>query len=151
MADSQAIPNGTELTAAQAGHAFGNACKTGQPTLLKKTVPLWVTAFDFVPATGADYDAAFASPSGAIEVTVDFGVLDASCTMHVAGGLGGDGADLYDSLEAHIAEWWRDSEPTVDAIDGGLSWLWNRSDVDHKVTYVKTDKGFTVTHLAEAG
>ncbi len=150
FADSQAIPKGATLTAAQAGHAYAAACHTGQPALMKSKVSLWEDAFGFVPATDADHEIAFASADGGIAVVADYGALKAMCKMTVSSEIAGDGADLYDSLEAHFAErWWRDSPVVADYTDGGLVWTYTRQDVAHSITYVETDAGFIVTHLAE--
>lgn len=151
LADSQAIPKGTELSAAQAGHAFGNACRTGQPGRMEKAALLWETAFDFTPVTGAEAEAEFhfVSPEGVSTVTATSGLLKAECTMQIAAGAYGDGSALYESVEAHVSEWWRDSEVATQAIDGGIHWRWQRSDVTHDVLFLEQDGAFTLRHTAE--
>jgi len=148
--DTQAIPKGATLSPAQIGHAYGAACYTSQPALMKAKLALWEEAFWFTSADAGDHDFAYDSEDGKLKVVADSGALKAFCELSVAQDAGGDGAELYESLEAHLADrWWRDSPVDSSAIDGGLVWNWTRQDVTHSVTFVEGPDGFTITHVAE--
>ncbi|KIN63671.1 hypothetical protein Z946_2544 [Sulfitobacter noctilucicola] len=151
-ADNQAIRQGTDLTPAQIGHAFASACATSQPSRLDRAVPLWSQAFWFAALPDTDHDFAFISPNNELKVTADVGTLKAICELHISPQIGDDGSEIYESLEAHLAEaWWRDSAVETAAIDGGVSWRYTRSDVAHIVRFVESADGFRITHIAERG
>ncbi len=150
VADTQAIRQGADLTTTQVGHAFAAGCATRQPSLLKATLALWTEAFWFVPQADTGHDFAFVSPNRMLTVTADVGTLEATCTMSVSSEIGGDGSEILQSLETHMADrWWRESPVEIQTDNNGTRWSYTRQGVAHQIDFVKTDQGFLITHKAE--
>lgn len=144
LADSYAAPLGVTPAAGDLGHVFFSVCHPTQPALLEDRVALAETAFGWV-AVDLGTDMAFQTPDGAITVTLDGNPLAATCEMKIAPEVGGDGADLYDDLQAHLAAE-TDTTPEADYTDGGVVWAWD----SYTLTYTEDADGFTIALDAES-
>jgi len=119
FADTQPIAPGTALTAAQAAHAFDAGCLGTVPALIQGKAAIFQTAFFFGPTEG-DADASYASSDGEIAVAIDGSPISTTCTMTISAEVGGDGADLYDSVVSHLVAQ-LGAEPEADYTDGGFT------------------------------
>ena len=149
FADDQSIDPGTPLTAAQAAHAFDAGCMGTVPALIQGQAAIFQNAFFFGP-TETDADASYASSDGAINVTIDGSPVSTTCTMTISAEIGGDGADLYDSIVNHFVET-QGEEPAADYTDGGVVWSWQERSFSYTYTYTEANGAFILTLLAESG
>ena len=142
LADSVAIRDGTDPTAAQLGHVFLHVCKPKNPFLMEKEFALLSDAFRWTP-TDSDADVAFVSPSGEISAIFDANYEGATCTLMIPSEISSDGGDLYESLDAHLRDTF-DDLPAAAAIDGGLQWEWVQSgslDLTFIISFTETGEG----------
>ena len=70
--------------------------------------------------------------------------------MTIAAGVGGDGADLYDSVVSHLVTL-RGAEPDAEYTDGGVVWTWQERSFHYTYSYTEADGAFTLSLLAESG
>lgn len=147
FADQQAIPPGTTPTADQLGHVFAEACFASQPGLIERRAEILETAFSFIKSTTTDLDAEWIAPDGALRLSVDGNPINTECTMHIPGEIGGDGAALYEGLEAHLPE--GAQAVTAEAVEGGLTWSWAGNDVSYRIDYIESDGDFSLLYKAE--
>jgi len=138
----------TQLTAAQAAHAFDAGCVGSVPSLMPDRAEIFATAFHFKPFD-AGTDAAYRSSFGGVTVTLDGNPLAATCEMTLAPEIGGDGADLYDTVVNHLIEK-IGSEPEADYTDGGVIWSWQGSNASYTYSYTETADGFVLSLKAES-
>jgi len=148
FADTQPIAPGTALTAAQAAHAFDAGCLGTVPALIQGKAAIFQTAFFFGPTEG-DADASYASSDGEIAVAIDGSPISTTCTMTISAEVGGDGADLYDSVVSHLVAQ-LGAEPEADYTDGGVVWSWQERSFHYTYSYTEADGTFTLELLAES-
>ena len=146
--DPQAIGPGATLTPHQVGHAFLSGCVPTVPTLMEDRAEVFGTAF-FWETADLGTDAGYISADGAISVTVDGNPLKATCEMSASADLIGDGAELYDSLAAHLADT-VDELPAPEAIDGGLSWSWAGSNSKFTLEFIEVEGAFLLRLTSES-
>ena len=145
FADSQMFPPGAPIAPGQLGHIFDAACFASQPGMIADRAAIVESVFKFEPADLGGV-AGWVHPNGAISLNVSGDILRASCEMSVVADLGGDGADLYDSLAAHLP---RSAEGTeAEAVEGGLQWAWDNSGVRYSLTFVELEGAFLITYEA---
>ncbi len=144
VADPYARPLGITPAADELGHVFFTVCQPTRPALLEDVIVYAEQSFGWVPADlGTDF--AFQTPDGAVTVTLDGNPIEATCEMKISSEVGGDGADLYEDLEAHLALD-ADTLPEADYTDGGVVWAWD----SYTLTYTEDADGFTITLDAES-
>ncbi len=142
-ADSYAAPLGITPAAEDLGHVFFSVCHPTRPGMLEDRIALAETAFGWEPAD-LGTDMAFQTPDGAVTVTLDGNILGETCEMTIAKDVGGDGAALYDDLEAHLAEDRDGDLPEAEYTDGGLIWSWE-GDVPFALSYTETEDAFVIS------
>lgn len=146
LADDYARPLGVTPPAEDLGHVFFAVCHPTIPPLLEDRIVLAETAFGW-DAVDLGTDMAFQTADEAVTVTLDGNVLEAVCEMTISKEVGGDGAALYEDLEAHLSEDVDGDLPEADYTDGGLTWSWER-DVPMSLSYTETDEHFLITLTA---
>lgn len=142
QADTPAIPQGTEPAAEHLGHVFMTFCTPQLAPLMESDFKLFQDMFSFTLRDG-DTDYAIGSVEDNIRITLDSNWQGAVCEMTVAPALAGDGFAIYEDLTAHLDE--IENLPEAQAIDGGLSWSWDRAgdtlDVTYTVEFIETAEG----------
>lgn len=149
-ADQQAIPMNSAPTAAQLGHVFVSTCAPTLPPLMETQFELFDTAFGW-EARATDADLAFSPANSELTASFDSNWEGATCTLTIPTSISGDGADLYEGLEAHLAAE-IDNLPSAEFVDGGLFWTWAREgsvDVTYTVTFTETSEGHTLSTEAK--
>lgn len=143
FADSVAIRDGTDPTAAQLGHVFMSVCEPGNPFLMERDFALLGDAFRWTPTEG-ETDLSYISPTGAIAASFDSNYAGATCTLTIPSAISGDGTDIYEGLDAHLQDAFEDELPAATAIDGGLQWEWVETgtvDITHNVAFIENAEG----------
>jgi hypothetical protein len=144
VADPYARPLGVTPAAEELGHVFFSVCQPTRPVLLEDVIVYAEQSFGWVQADlGTDFG--FQTPDGAVTVTLDGNPIEATCEMKISSEVGGDGADLYEDLEAHLALD-TDTLPEADYTDGGVVWAWD----SYTLTYTEDADGFTISLDAES-
>lgn len=126
FADTQAIRDGTDPATDQIGHVFMHFCEAGNLALMNGKFETAIEAFRWEPLDMGT-DLAAISPMGAITVSLDGNPFGQTCTMAMHPDVAGDGSEIYDSLEAHLADRLDGDLPPGEAIDGGLRWSFEKS------------------------
>jgi hypothetical protein len=148
IADTQAVADGSLINPTQIGHIFDAACIASVPTLMERSAAIVVDAFGFEPID-LGTDAGWISPNGAITITVDGNPIEAQCAMSASADLVGDGAELYESLEAHLTEHLDGALPDAEYVDGGLVWSWTGTNASFSLTYLEFDDAFSIILTSE--
>ena len=144
--DPLALPPGQTPAADQLGHVFLSVCAPTVPALMEERIELAETAFGWQPAD-LGTNAAYQTPDGAITVTLDGNAQKATCEMTIPATIGGDGAALYEDLEAHLIDAVGGEEPEATFVDGGLVWIW-QGDVPFGLNFTEMEGAFTLTLTA---
>lgn len=131
LADSQSIPPGTLLTPTQIGHAFAAACLGARPAQMQDHAAIVESAFYFEDLG----DGQWISPVGDIFVWVTGNPIEASCAISMHPDIVGDGAELYDSLLAHLSEHLDGELPEAEALDSGIIWQFNERDTAYTLDF----------------
>lgn len=149
LADSPLIPNGTEPPAEHLGHVFMTFCAPQLAPMMERDFELFQNLFSFTPRDG-DTDRTIGSVEDNIRVTLDTGWQGAVCEMTITPALAGDGFAIYEDLMAHLEQ--VENLPAPEAIDGGLSWSWNRPGDTRNITFtidfIETAEGHTLRTTA---
>ncbi|WP_281984553.1 hypothetical protein [Thalassorhabdomicrobium marinisediminis] len=143
LADSYAKPLGATPEAGELGHVYFSVCHPTRPGRMEKGIVMARDAFGWEPME-SEADFAFATPDGAVSVTLDATLFDATCEMKISKDVGGDGAALYEDLEAHLSDDTDGALPPAEYTDGGLIWSWERS-APYRLSYVETETEFLIT------
>ena len=149
VADTQAIAPGGQITATQVGHIFDAVCFADTPIGMDKRVTLAESAFFFAP-TDLDTDFGYLSADEAISVTLDGDALEKTCQVAVSTDIAGDGADLYDSVAAHLADHLDGTLPAADYTDSGVVWQWDQTDASFTLEYTENGDLFLLKLTGES-
>lgn len=144
QADMRGIGSGADLTPADMGHIFAESCFVDAPGGLVRNAAAMGRVFSLEDAY-ARGDAAvdLTDLSETLRLTVEGGGRAATCTMTVDAEAAGDGADLYESVEAHLVEWVGEA-PEADYVDGGLTWAWSADATDFALTFTEGTEAFVL-------
>ena len=148
LADTQSIRKGAELTSAQIGHAFAHGCLGSVPARMAARAEVFETAFGFKQAYPG-IDVGYSDPNGTISVTLDGNVLEMTCRMSISGGIAGDGADLYESLEAHLTDHLDGKVPDADYVNGGVSWTRATINAGYRLEFIEVKGAFVLALTAQ--
>ena len=143
-ADMRSVGQGADLSPADMAHIFAETCFADSPESVVRNAAAMGRVLSLEDAyTESDSPVDLTDLSETLRLTADGDRDEATCTMVIDAQAAGDGADLYDGIEAHLIEWLGDT-PEADAVDGGLAWRWQDDRAAFALIFTEGEDAFTL-------
>lgn len=143
LADSRGFPPGATLTPGDLAHVFAHNCIGSTARSIEQKSEMFETVFNYT-AEDIEDGKRYTAPEGDIVAEAAGGALDMTCSMRIPSDRGGDGAELYESLELHLPE--GAQAVTPEAIEGGLRWQWQGTAQKITLDFIEDADGFLLTY-----